>query len=355
MQESLFHLLRCPYAKQPLRIQIISKKQRQFNSSLVEIIEEAILFSEEGFVFPVIDGIPRMLIESIYDYDTFLKQHLPNYLLLKKQLEEKHADLLAFCREKNKKTKQSFFLEWGFLKPQANDKLWHDEIADLSYKFLQEFDLKPEDLKGKAVIDVGCGHGVTTGKIATLSQLVVGVELSRAVENAYSRNDQANAHFLQGDLLFLPFAERSFDLLYSSGVLHHTADTKKSLVAVEALVKKNGKICIWLYHPQSNKIHNAMLFMRKVTSKMPVAISFPLLMIFVFPFSFLIKKIKRKRKLNYREEIIDILDMFTPEFRFEITHNEAEKWLTELNYSDVKVTTTDQFGFSIVGKNVKES
>ncbi|NCU04706.1 MAG: methyltransferase domain-containing protein [Chitinophagaceae bacterium] len=354
MQDSLFQLLCCPYTKQPLRLQILSKKLKQFANCKIEIIEEAILFSDAGFIFPVIGGIPRMLLESIYDYEDFFLKHLPDYLVLKEQLEQKHADLLGFCKKKNKKTKQSFFIEWGFFKPHSNDRLWHDHIADLSGRFLQESDLRIDDLKGKSVIDVGSGHGVTTGKIANLSELVIGVELSRAVEEAYKRNNQTNAHFVQGDLLFLPFAGESFDLLYSSGVLHHTADTKKSLFAVENLVKKGGRICIWLYHPQDNKIHNAMLSIRKVTGKLPILLSFILLMVFVFPISFLVKKIKRKRELNYREEIIDILDMFTPEFRFEIAHDEAKKWLALLNYSNIKVTTTDQFGFSIIGRKANE-
>lgn len=354
MQDGLYHLLCCPYSKQQLRLQVLSKKRKQFAGSEVEIIDEAILFSEAGFIFPVIGGIPRMLLESIYDYEGFLSKHLPDYEIIKKQLEQKHSDLLKFCKGKNKKTKQSFFMEWGFFKPQESDRLWHDNITDLSKRFLQESALNANDLKDKVVIDVGSGHGVTTGKIAGLSKLVIGVELSRAVEEAYKRNNQINAHFLQADLFFLPFADRSFDLLYSSGVLHHTFNTKKALFAVENLVKQGGKICIWLYHPRDSKIHNAMLSMRKVTSKLPVLLSFILLMVFVFPISFLIKKIKGKRELNYREEIVDILDMFTPEFRFEIKHNEAEKWLEEVNYSNIKVTTADQFGFSIIGLKSKE-
>ena len=47
--------------------------------------------------------------------------------------------------------------------------------------------------------------------------------------------------------------------------------------------------------------------------------------------------------------MIDILDWFSPEFRWEHAHDEAAAWYTKRNYHSVKVTTNEVFGFNIIG------
>lgn len=312
-------------------------------------INEAILMSQTGLVFPVINGIPRMLIEAVYDYAPFLQTHLPDYTSIKKNIEANHGSLLKSCVAKNEKTKKSFEFEWSFLKRDQTDKIWHESVADLTQRFLLETGLPAAYFNNKLVLDVGCGHGIMTSKIASLSGFAVGIELSRAVEKAYDENTNPAAFYLQGDLQFLPFEEKSFDVLYSSGVIHHTNDTQKSLALIAKTVRKEGLICLWLYHPQTSLIHNWLLRLREFTKRMSIRTAFVFLLLVVFPPSFLYKKLRRKRVVNYREEMIDLLDAFTPEFRFEIPHDTAKQWLHELQFANVEITTTDQFGFSIVG------
>ena len=93
--------------------------------------------------------------------------------------------------------------------------------------------------------------------------------------------------------------------------------------------------------------------LRKLTSKMPLRVAFVFLSIFVFPLSFLVKKTRRKSPPNYREKMIDRLDAFTPEFRFEIPHGEGISWLTRRKFEHINITSADQFGFSIAA--VKQS
>jgi hypothetical protein len=69
----------------------------------------------------------------------------------------------------------------------------------------------------------------------------------------------------------------------------------------------------------------------------------------LFPASYVVKKIKGNKQ-NAREMMIAIMDWFSPEFRWEHTPEEATNWFAKRNFSDVKVTTTDTFGFNIIGK-----
>lgn len=47
--------------------------------------------------------------------------------------------------------------------------------------------------------------------------------------------------------------------------------------------------------------------------------------------------------------MIDILDLFSPEFRWEHAHDEAAAWFSKRNYNRVQVTTNELFGFNIIG------
>ena len=47
--------------------------------------------------------------------------------------------------------------------------------------------------------------------------------------------------------------------------------------------------------------------------------------------------------------MVDILDWFSPEFRWEHEHDEAASWFYKRNYEFVTVTTSDLFGFNITG------
>lgn len=349
MQYPMLEWLRCPVTKTPLRLKVLTEFEKKYTNGLVREIKEGLLFSEAGFVFPIIDGIPRMLVETIYDYKAFLGSKLPGYAEIKKKLEEKYGDLLKICSSRNKKTKKTFEFEWSFLNTKKKDRIWQEPVSGMRFVFLRETGRVADYFADRTVIDIGSGHGVMTSKIAEIAALAIGVEISKAVENAYNNNTNSNAWYLQADLQHLPFADHSFDSLYSSGVIHHTPNTEYSLSLIEKSLKPGGDICLWLYHPQKSTLHHLSLLLRKITSRLPLWLSFLFLSVFVFPFTFLLKSIKRKKAPNYREEIIDLLDAFTPEYRFEIQQEEAIKWLEKRNYSQVSITTTNQFGFSITG------
>lgn len=355
MLPRLTEKLRCPISKSPLRIEVIREGSRKYGDLVLQEVEEGILFSEEGFVFPVIDGIPRLLVESVLVYEAFLKEHIPGFNEVKRRLLAQHGKLIQHCYLKNKATRKSFGFEWNLLSYEQNDRIWHTDVDALGNVFLQETGKSdnPGFYHGKTVLDVGCGHGLMAQKIAALSGEVMAVELSPAVIQAYQQNTCSNLHFVQADLSFLPFDDQSFDILYSSGVLHHTPDTKKSLFEIETVLKPEGLICIWLYHPQNKLLHNLMMKLRLITARVPLPVSTVLIMLFIFPFSFLLKQLKRKNPPNYREEMIDLLDALTPAYRHEITHEKAAAWLKEKNYHEITITTSDQFGFSITGVKPK--
>ena len=115
-------------------------------------------------------------------------------------------------------------------------------------------------------------------------------------------------------------------------------------------IKENGKICLWLYHSRKSIVHNLIDKCRKITSALPLKLTFFILVIFVFFFTLLIKFFKRNKAPNFREEIIDLLDSFTLEFMYETEQDLATIWLLRRNYKNIRITTETQFGYSIIGE-----
>ncbi|HOY32800.1 MAG TPA: methyltransferase domain-containing protein [Bacteroidales bacterium] len=349
MEHSLLQILRCPLTKKELRLQVLSEFERKYGNRTIREIKDGVLFSDAGLIFPVIDGIPRMLIEAFEDYAAWFEQNYPDYETAKKDILQKYPGLIAHCLRKNRRTKKSFALEWSLLNYKKQDKIWHDDAQGIEELFFRESLESPTSLKEKSVIDVGCGHGLNTTAVGKYCKNIVGVELGRAVENAYANNTLENVSFVQADLQFLPFAENTFDLLLSGGVIHHTTNTELSFCQVETILIPGGKICLWLYHPVNDFLHNAIDALRRVTSKLPVRLQFFLYLIFIFPVTYSVKRIKGRR-INWREEMIDLMDSLSPEFRWEHTHDEAASWLQKKGYSDIRITTDVRFGFSITGQ-----
>lgn len=351
MQYELLQHLRCPVTKTELQFQLIEEFEKKYESSSVREIKTGLLFSSAGFLFPVIDGVPRMLVEAVYDYKTFLQKHLPDFNKRLQLLEASYGKLLKECAAKNNKTKKSFEWEWDFLDAGKKDKIWEKDIASLKDIFFNETGLTAATAINQFTIDVGSGHGLMSAAIAAATNATaIGVELSKAVESAYENNTNPNAWFVQADLQYLPFTANTFDLLYSSGVIHHTNNTQKSLWLIEETLKPGGLLCIWLYHPQKNLYHRVALLLRKFISRLPIQLAFAVIAVFIFPFTYAIKKIKNKKPLNYREELIYLFDSFTPEFRDEVPKEMAVNWLMNKQYRNIETTTIDQYGYSLSAK-----
>jgi SAM-dependent methyltransferase len=310
-------------------------------------ITEGILFANRDWFYPVINGIPRLSVEAFIDYKDFLERHLPDYPSRRKLLSENYQPLIRHVTKKNRRTKKSFEQEWRIFDYQ-NDKTWNKDPSGLMKQFLQETDETAENLKGKLIFDAGCGNGVLDYRIACAEALVVAMDFSRSIEKASELNTHSNLLFLQGDVQFPPVAFDHFDLVHCSGVLIHTNNTELSFSCIDPCVKAGGKLSVWLYHPRKNLIHRLFNFLRKGTSRLPVRVQYYLYCLTLFPASYIVKRLKGNKQ-NTREMMIDILDWFSPEFRWEHDPSEATSWFHKRDYGSVKITTTGQFGFNITG------
>jgi SAM-dependent methyltransferase len=103
-------------------------------------------------------------------------------------------------------------------------------------------------LRGLRVLDAGCGMGRHTVHFLGEGAEVVALDASPAIEAAAANGRDANALFLQADVLRLPLADCSFDLVCCLGVLHHIEDTAGGLAELVRVLRPGGSLLVYLYH-----------------------------------------------------------------------------------------------------------
>ena len=99
------------------------------------------------------------------------------------------------------------------------------------------------DLRGKSLLDLGCGAGETSVYFALMGAKVVGNDISGGVLGLGRRLAQKNASsvdFLQADAGKLPYKDNSFDIIFGNGVLHHV-DLQAAAKEIRRVLKPGGK------------------------------------------------------------------------------------------------------------------
>jgi len=102
------------------------------------------------------------------------------------------------------------------------------------------------------IVEVGCGTGQMSLYLARADRVVVGADLTlsslRLAEAARRRFDLSRVRFVESDLNRPGLKDGAFDVVYCSGVLHHTPDPKAAFARVARLARPGGMIVIGLYN-----------------------------------------------------------------------------------------------------------
>ncbi len=102
------------------------------------------------------------------------------------------------------------------------------------------------------VVDAGCGAALSGLELfgeALKRMRYLGADISTAVDVAAARfaEEGRPGAFVQADLLGLPVAPASVDVLFSEGALHHTDSTRGALLALSELLRPGGRFCFYVY------------------------------------------------------------------------------------------------------------
>ena len=102
------------------------------------------------------------------------------------------------------------------------------------------------------IVEIGCGTGQMSLYLARANRMVIGADLTRASlllgASAARRFGLDRVHFVETDLCRPGLRAGSFDVVYASGVLHHTADPRASFARIARLARPGGMIVVGLYN-----------------------------------------------------------------------------------------------------------
>jgi SAM-dependent methyltransferase len=233
--------------------------------------------------------------------------------------------------------------------------------------FLEETRIPPHEFQGKLVLDAGCGMGRYSAVALSLGAEVVSVDMSESLIRVAERaKNEPKLHPVEGDLLHPPFKKGVFDVAYSQGVLHHTADTRAAFKAVAALVKPRGLLSVWLYgkagrfadfatnplKPGRDWIaehrrlawwivlvrHVISDIVRVFTTRLPVsvvyALCYPLTWLGVVPG---IKWLTYSVDPRFQVRLIENFDWISPPYQWHHTKEELLGWYAEEGFSVLDV------------------
>lgn len=155
-----------------------------------------------------------------------------------------------------------------FVRDFANEKDFYQKFRE--YRYWTEWHLPLlvpfARARGKKVLEIGTGNGADGAMFALHGAEYTGLDLTETAVAATRRHFEVLSlagSFQRGNAESLPFANESFDWVYSHGVLHHTPNIQHAIDEVWRVLKPGGRAIVMLYHKHSfNYFVRIMTYMR---------------------------------------------------------------------------------------------
>lgn len=326
MREELLEILACPDCRGALSSTAIVERDGRIESGTLRCIPCA-------RTFPIVRHIPRFV----------------------------PADSYA----------NSFGFQWNTFRTTQLDS--HVGLPISRDRLFRESRWTPADLAGKRVLDVGCGAGRFAEVALAAGATLVAMDYSSAADACFANlGAHPRLSVLQADVNHLPIKPESFDYVYCLGVLQHTPDPHRAVLALAPPLKRGGRLALDCYPRMAANILWPKYWVRPLTRRLPPERLFGIVRRMVpalLPIARALAAIpvlgRRLRYLvpimmyygvlpltseQHREwAILDTFDMLAPAHDHPQTAASIRAWLTEAGLRDVEAARD---GF-VVGRAVK--
>jgi SAM-dependent methyltransferase/uncharacterized protein YbaR (Trm112 family) len=343
-------VLRCPRCRASLTLE-------PFVVGREDDVVDGLLTCGCGWRYPVVDSIPRMLPDAFSLFPDFVRRYRARLdgAPASTPPERLSADL--------DRTRESFGYQWT---------KFSEMVCDFEQNFWNYLaPATPETFRGRLGLDAGCGFGRHIYHAARNGAEMVGMDFSRAIESTRrNTQDLPNVHLVQGDIYAPPFADGTFDLLYSIGVLHHLPDPQRGINTLAPLVRPGGQVFVWLYSKTRTVTNFLLETVRAVTTRLPHplvnALSFAGAVVdqygFVLPYRVvrrvpgtgrlaarMLPRIKLYSAYPFQVLQADWFDRLAAPIRFYYSEDEVERFALQAGLTDVKISPTGLYGWRACG------
>jgi 2-polyprenyl-3-methyl-5-hydroxy-6-metoxy-1,4-benzoquinol methylase/uncharacterized protein YbaR (Trm112 family) len=264
----------------------------------------------------------------------------------------------------------SFGYQWNRFKLEQIDSANGTDLS--AQRFYAETAWTKDWLKGKWVLDAGCGAGRFLDVASDSEAQVVGLDISSAIDAARANlAGRSNVHFVQASVYEPPFRAGAFDGVYCIGVVQHTPDPQETMRTLPRLLAPRGRIAITAYERKPFTLLYSKYLLRPLTKRvekkkllamikgvMPVL--FPITDVlfrlplagrffeFTIPVANYVHEKSLSRQQRYDWAVLDTFDMLSPQYDQPRTQKEVEDALTSAGVVDLKRIPNP--GLNIVGQ-----
>lgn len=264
----------------------------------------------------------------------------------------------------------SFGYQWNRFRAEQIDSVNGTKLS--ARRFFGETNWGPDWMKGKWILDAGCGAGRFLDVAAETGANVVGVDVSTAIDAAArTMAGKRNVHLIQASIYELPFRPGVFDGIYCIGVIQHTPDPGQALKSLPLPLKAGGRIAItayerrrwwtrlnakYLVRPVTRRMNKRVLLM-SIQALMPVL--FPLtevlfrlpvigrLFRFMIPVANYVDEPALSLAQRYRWAIMDTFDMLSPAYDSPQTEEAVKTTLRSVGVGEIRRLANS--GLNLVG------
>jgi ubiquinone/menaquinone biosynthesis C-methylase UbiE len=167
------------------------------------------------------------------------------------------------------------------------DKSFYEKYDQFRYTLENHIpgELDKIDFRGKKVLEIGLGQGADSMQLINRGALYNGIDLTeesvRRVKERFALFNKPYQEVQVANAEQIPYADNTFDIVYSHGVIHHSPHIEKIVQEIHRVLKPGGQAVIMLYHKSSYNYHISIRILRRVG------------LLLLMPFPFLAKLISK--------------------------------------------------------------
>jgi ubiquinone/menaquinone biosynthesis C-methylase UbiE/uncharacterized protein YbaR (Trm112 family) len=264
----------------------------------------------------------------------------------------------------------SFGYQWNRFKKEQIDSLNGTRLSAM--RFYAETGWTKDWLKGKWVLDAGCGAGRFLDVASETEAEVVGLDVSSAIDAARDNlAGRKNVHFVQASIYEAPFRPGAFDGCYCIGVVQHTPDPQETMRLLPRVLHSGGRVAVTAYERKPWTMLYAKYWLRPLTRRLDkqkllagiewaMPLLFPItnllfrlplagrLFMFLIPVANYVHETALTPKQRYDWAVLDTFDMLSPEYDQPRTQREMEQALSSAGI--INLERLNSFGMSMIGE-----